>query len=450
MRTQTTDDSDTLKFRAPTLEEAVALAERSLGSRVRVLSANRIRRGGVGGFFASDLGVEVMVTPESETIEDALERLIHSSASDERAQWEANRDEARARLGSGQGDLPAEGWARSETDAPETAQTSGAMDGAFTAGIGAATSSRRSAGAAPLRSTPSSWWSPPEDNNLLGDLERLDVFSGERESLEARRQQITDELRRSVQPATFQRIDRATGQSVSEADLGGTTSSTEPAAEPAAVTDSDADYDYDYDYGSDAVTAGAAAAAPTAIDSSSTAIAPAPQSPGLVRVEQIIEELQALTASPRLVTSMRERRESVGNTGATPAVALHLADLATEVAERTEPVEAVAPVRGTSSLPVLPVATALDAAIDAALDAALDAAIETSIADAPKRLIAAVQPVTSAAPTQRQVELAVAATDQLIESLKRDEGVKRLSVRIVLRTADNQEVEAEAEWEAMA
>ena len=51
-------------------------------------------------------------------------------------------------------------------------------------------------------------------------------------------------------------------------------------------------------------------------------------------------------------------------------------------------------------------------------------------------------------PSQRQVELAVAAADQLIESLTRDESVKRLSVRIVLRTAGNDEVEAGAEWES--
>ena len=53
-----------------------------------------------------------------------------------------------------------------------------------------------------------------------------------------------------------------------------------------------------------------------------------------------------------------------------------------------------------------------------------------------------------AAPSQRQVELAVAATDQLIESLQREAGMKRLSVRVVLRTGDQSAVEAEAEWEA--
>ena len=52
------DDNDSMQFRGPTLEEAIALAEQSLGGRVRVVAANRIRRGGIGGFFASDLGVE--------------------------------------------------------------------------------------------------------------------------------------------------------------------------------------------------------------------------------------------------------------------------------------------------------------------------------------------------------------------------------------------------------
>jgi hypothetical protein len=54
---------------------------------------------------------------------------------------------------------------------------------------------------------------------------------------------------------------------------------------------------------------------------------------------------------------------------------------------------------------------------------------------------------SSSAPSRRQVDLAVAAADQLIESLKSDDTVKRLSVRVVLRTGDQREVEAHAEWE---
>jgi hypothetical protein len=50
--------------------------------------------------------------------------------------------------------------------------------------------------------------------------------------------------------------------------------------------------------------------------------------------------------------------------------------------------------------------------------------------------------------SQRQVELAVSAADALMGSLRREDGVKRLSVRVVLRTGDHEEVAAEAEWDA--
>ena len=53
---------DTQRFRAPTIDEALAEARSVLGHDVRIVEANRIRRGGVGGFFATDLGVELVVT----------------------------------------------------------------------------------------------------------------------------------------------------------------------------------------------------------------------------------------------------------------------------------------------------------------------------------------------------------------------------------------------------
>ena len=82
---------ETVSFRADTLDAAVALAEESLGAPVRVVAANRIRRGGIGGFFASDLGVEVSVTLDDETIEQALERLVAETAVDERTHWLEHR-----------------------------------------------------------------------------------------------------------------------------------------------------------------------------------------------------------------------------------------------------------------------------------------------------------------------------------------------------------------------
>lgn len=87
MRTQEHDDTKPVRFRAATLSEAVQLAEQSLGARTRVVEANQLRRGGIGGFFASDLGVEISVVVEDETVDDALERMVDEVAAEEREQW---------------------------------------------------------------------------------------------------------------------------------------------------------------------------------------------------------------------------------------------------------------------------------------------------------------------------------------------------------------------------
>lgn len=52
-----------MRFRAATVDEALEDATTQLGRPVEILEANRIRRGGVAGFFATDLGVEIVVTP---------------------------------------------------------------------------------------------------------------------------------------------------------------------------------------------------------------------------------------------------------------------------------------------------------------------------------------------------------------------------------------------------
>lgn len=51
--------TETRKFRASTLDEAVAEARAELGPEVELVEAHRVRRGGLGGFFATDLGVEI-------------------------------------------------------------------------------------------------------------------------------------------------------------------------------------------------------------------------------------------------------------------------------------------------------------------------------------------------------------------------------------------------------
>ena len=348
---------------------------------MKVIAAHRIRRGGIGGFFAADLGIEVEVAPESETIEDALERLINSSGTDERAQWEADRDEARARLGL-------------DDAAVDTSQLTSqrmAMSGAAS----------RTESRAQLRQEPASWYEPPSDYDLVGSPNMaIDAYVPieQRESVEVRRQQLTDELRRSVQPATFERVDRATAHTVGSRASATPIVDVEP-AQPAVEA-----------------------------------------SPSLLRVESIIEELQALTASPRVLSTIKQRRADADAEAArmseavTDTTELATTELATGDTATSEP--------GTASLP--------------AVGSRIMTFSQTPATEAAARTVELIDTIVSPTATetsalaQRQVELAVAATDQLIESLTREDGVRRVSVRVVLRTADQQEVEAEAEWEAQA
>ena len=88
----TSTEGEPIRFRAPTLDEAIELAEQSLGARARVVAANQLRRGGIGGFFASDLGVEITVVVDDETVEEALARIVQDAAAEERQQWRGRED----------------------------------------------------------------------------------------------------------------------------------------------------------------------------------------------------------------------------------------------------------------------------------------------------------------------------------------------------------------------
>jgi hypothetical protein len=338
--------ADTMRFRAATLDEAIAVAEHSLGTRVRVVAANRIRRGGIGGFFASDLGVEVTVALDEETIEQALERLVAETAADERDQW----------LGH---------------DRQDTVTLSGRADSPMPSGV-----------------------RPP---------------SAERDH--------RDNIVTAPAPAPASAPGRAAG-------------------------------------------------------------------PTMVRVEQIIEELQALTAAPLFgdervrPTFARMRREADERAA---AAAAHEAAAAMPVTRHEEvpvarheelpvrhdevPVRQVVAIvpPARPSFPPSPGEIAKAAAAAAAAKSHTfrrELRTPSTVIETPEPVEPAQQvsppepapapnrPASSSAPSRRQVELAVAAADQLIESLKHDDGVKRLSVRVVLRTGDQREVEAEAEWEA--
>jgi hypothetical protein len=88
MHTQpSADDASVVKFRGATYDAAVEAAEKALGPRVKVLAADRIRRGGIGGFFATELGVEVTVALHDETVDEALERLVAATDEEESNNW---------------------------------------------------------------------------------------------------------------------------------------------------------------------------------------------------------------------------------------------------------------------------------------------------------------------------------------------------------------------------
>ena len=64
-------------YRAATLDAALEAARSELGAGVRVISANKMRRGGIGGFFATEVGVELVCEKASELVGGTAEVLEH-------------------------------------------------------------------------------------------------------------------------------------------------------------------------------------------------------------------------------------------------------------------------------------------------------------------------------------------------------------------------------------
>ncbi len=477
------DDADTMRFRAATLEEAIALAEHSLGARVRVVAANRIRRGGIGGFFASDLGVEVTVSLDDETMEDALARLVAESEADERTRWStraAAPTTAPTHLAAEHDD-----GTRSllESFAAIAARAGAIADGAPAAPVAPAA-------AIAARVVPATAPAGPTDAFGSPDI-----------------------APHAVNPVLAEVLAAIMAEAAQARDL------------ELAGADDDADAYVSDPYEVREVRRPVAPATPTpAVATPPVAHVDPPvrhhPSPTMVRVEQIIEELSAITAAPVFgderarPTTGRRRLFDVGGARARGGAAR--GDEAATTVRPTLPDPA--PARPTA-LPTLPprpsdIARAAAAASAASHErlfrtpAAIDtvpgeeAVVEPTVAapaavevapqmegapqaevevdtmpvsateaprlperpastrrlqvpmrhadasgDAPVPPAPGVVPSANA-PSRRQVELAVAAADQLIESLSREDGVKRLSVRVVLRTGDQREVEAEAEWEA--
>ena len=90
------DDASVVKFRGATYDAAVEAAQQALGPRVKVIAADRIRRGGIGGFFATELGVEVRVALHDETVDQAWRPRRHHREK-ESSRWFENSNRSRIR-----------------------------------------------------------------------------------------------------------------------------------------------------------------------------------------------------------------------------------------------------------------------------------------------------------------------------------------------------------------
>ncbi|MCB0998716.1 MAG: hypothetical protein R2713_10155 [Ilumatobacteraceae bacterium] len=432
------DPDEALRFRAPTLEDAIAVAETALGARVRVIAANRIRRGGIGGFFASDLGVEVTVVVDDESIDDTFDRIVNATQT---------------------------------TTAPHPAprRTPPAPLHAADLLLGRRFDRRDTA--------------PSHDIDDVHDDVHTELHTEPHDE-----PHDEDTAVHQVNPVLAEVLAALMAEAAEQQAIvaAADDEQIEPATRPARI------------------------AAPVATPVAAPVAAPArpiEPPPTMLRVEQIMAELSAITAEPvfgrqrqrarvarpTLPTAPRDtadppdtdvtavpRRPTVLPTlpprpseiaqrasqaahdarqrmFATPSLAPRkvptdtvppdtVPTVPTDSVDSVETVDTVDTVDTVRTDPVDPIdeihaEVAIDRDPSTDIDAPADAGPDAGADERRGRAGAAV-------PSRRQVELAVAAADQLIESLKRDDGVKRLSVRVVLRSGDQRAVEAEAEWEA--
>lgn len=505
------DPSDTLQFRAATLEDAIALAESSLGARVRVVAANRIRRGGIGGFFAADLGVEVTVALDDETMEQALERLVADSAADERVRFEQR--------------LAAQEEAVSERPATPEPVTVTRQEHPTTDPVSLLGSrfDRRDDEPAPTV------------NPVLAEVVAAIVAeAAEKQALAAAAADVTTGEQPVVDTAPPAPAPAQAASPVPTYAPPTHRAPEPPLAVPPAqqVVPQPVAPEPQPQQAPVAQEPPVRIVAPDLADEPGTRpIYTAP--PTMLKVEQIMAELSAITAEPVFGERSRARvarpagrariddaepqlidtdsadapigrsddEETVAASPvlpeAAPKIIPTLPPRPSDVARRAsdaahaararfltnQPPDLLEPATPTRhTVPTLPgpvpglPATATPATTELAMqtmhtmhvtpDTSTPAPEASSAASAPAadpgvvHVEAIIDDLDGldgvdgslgagdAAPSQRQVELAVAATDQLIESLKREDGLKRLSVRVVLRTGDHREVEAEAEWEA--
>lgn len=354
MRSRPTADADVMKFRAPTLEEAIAAAEDALGGKVTVVEANRIRRGGIGGFFSTDLGVEVSVVPEDESIDEALERLVAESEADERRQWQRRARSAAREEAAAQSPSPV--TLDPDMFVPEPAEPEISMQ------------ALRAMATLPVEEQP---FAPRATRRLRPSTEMVSATD------------IVAELRQLAEPVM-------------------------PAAAPAAPAPR--------------------AAAPAPADAPRAA-APAP-APAPVAARAAAPTFDLVQRAADVATAGRAALTE-------EAPARRPAKLASPAPARPAVAERI--VRGDDGPAVISTETNVQPARTAPVTADVVPAAEVDVVPIRR---------SAAAPSRRHVELTLAAADQLIDSLSRSGSAQRLSVRVVLRSGDQREVEAEAHWEA--
>ncbi len=403
MPSQPTAEQETMRFRASTLEEAISAAEQSLGARVVVNEANRIRRGGIGGFFASDMGVEVVVSLADETMDQALERLVSESGADERTSWQERRTSK-----------------RSESASPESPEVPEAPPLApFAEEV------RRDA----IRRELSRRLANPADELVV---DSVDVGTAA----------IVGELRAIAEDetASYRRVQEAAERLSADSFLhdGDTPRySDQPEQRPTRRLGSP----------SVATAATSRLGVPAAM-ARAVVVAPQPTTNQPVALESIIAEvLTERLPSERAVIERIKIERMLADCPAPRLVEESFADLddlstTTDVEESAHEPAALHLVRPTLTPPVPP--APVPTMVPTMVAQTTVEVVPVTAAD----VLATQRQRNSGPPSRRHVELAVAAADQLIDSLSRSGSVQRLSVRVVLRSGDQREVEAEAQWEA--
>lgn len=399
MPSQPTAEQETMRFRASTLEEAISAAEQSLGARVVVNEANRIRRGGIGGFFASDMGVEVVVSLADETMDQALERLVSESGADERTSWQERRTSKRSGPAS--------------PEAPEVPEAPFAEE------------VRRDA----IRRELSRRLANPADELVV---DSVDVGTAA----------IVGELRAIAEDetASYRRVQEAAERLSTDSFLhdGDTPRySDQPEQRPTRRLGSP----------SVATAATSRLGVPAAM-ARAVVVAPQPNTNQPVALESIIAEvLTERLPSERAVIERIKIERMLADRPAPRLVEESFADLddlstTTDVEESAHEPAALHLVRPTLTPPVPP--APVPTMVPTMVAQTTVEVVPVTAAD----VLATPRQRNSGPPSRRHVELAVAAADQLIDSLSRSGSVQRLSVRVVLRSGDQREVEAEAQWEA--